>query len=71
MESKTQLRDSPTSVKDKEMSQRFIQTQIREIPELEGSGGEEGKTDQGGVASYQEKRGGGQEDTNNATRNSC
>jgi hypothetical protein len=60
MESKMQIRDSPTHVEDKEMSQHPSQTQNREIPEQEGVEAEEGETDHGVDTSYQE-RGEGQE----------
>jgi hypothetical protein len=44
MESEVQIRDSPTRVEDKEMSQRPSQTQNREIPEQKGVEGEDEET---------------------------
>jgi hypothetical protein len=43
MESEVQIRDSPTCVEDKEMSQHPSQTQNREIPEQEGVKTEDGR----------------------------
>jgi hypothetical protein len=67
MESEVQIRDSPTRVEDKEMSQRPSQTQNREIPEQEGVEAEDGETDHDGDTSYQE-RGEGQEDETPVTQ---
>jgi hypothetical protein len=61
MGSEVQIRNSPTRVEDKEISQRPSQTVNREVPEHEGVEAEEGETDQGGDTSYQVK-GEGQED---------
>jgi hypothetical protein len=62
MGSEVQIRDSPTRVEYKEMSQRPSQTQNREILEQKGVEAEKGETYQGGDTAYQEKGGQRQED---------
>jgi hypothetical protein len=63
MASEVRIRDSPTHVEDKEMSQRPSQIQNRETPEQEGAEAEEGETVQGRDMSYQEMGEGQDDDT--------